>query len=626
MIATETPTFLDIAAPLAARGFRMIPIPAGAKAPVWKAWPSKAQNTPEGLAQLQAEADADTRFKEWNAGCVAHPDNLCLLDCDRPDLVEQIERETGQKLPVTFTVKSGGRGCPHFYFAPTERSRRMKNTSTGDFDFWTFSHQCVAPGSTHSSGRKYEIAVDAPLTPVPDWLCDWMEKQERNFTNGATGSVDATGLAKLKSAYLQDLDPEAMFGLENVEIASGQHPTILHLAGLLHDGERDSDDIAEILKRVWEEYCVGRTVDEGEIQRLVDHTLKGDPCTIEPQNTDVGIWDGMKWFSTEELHQEYLKQARAEKAIMTDAEWFFDADDFLKEKLPPRRALVSDNNGTPLLYEKSLNQVFAYRGQGKTMFTHGLVKLLVHGGEFLRYKSHGGIKVLIADGELPDIQLQERVCKLIGPSGGLLKLMSPDRMPNHIFPSLSNPEWQTEFLAQCDRWNPAVIVFDTLTACFRFDTNDPDMWLQVNQFFITLRMKGYCIIIVHHAGKSGTQRGRTDGDDNLDLSIKLDAPKGSAPGEGLELAVSYEKVRAGGHLPGFNAAYSDVSNVWEIAADTEGNEAIKMMLTGKSVRAVAVNLDIDRNKVYRYRRQAEKNGITFPPVRESKRKSSEEED
>lgn len=320
------------------------------------------------------------------------------------------------------------------------------------------------------------------------------------------------------------------------------------------------------------------------------------------------------------------KSVIKEQPEVAAAEWFFDADDFLKEKLPPRRVLASDNNGTPFLFEKSLNQVFAFRGQGKTMFTHGLVNILVHGGEFLRYKSHGGAKVLIADGELPDIQLQERVQKLIGPSGGLLKLMSPDRMPNQVFPTLSNPEWQDEFLKRADEWKPDVIVFDTLTACFRFDTNDPDIWLNVNQFFISLRMKGYCIIIVHHAGKSGTQRGRTDGDDNLDLSIKLDAPKGWAPGDGLELIVSYEKVRAGGNLPGFQAVYCDASGKWDIAVDVEGNEAVKLMLQGKSVRGVAISLDIDKNKVHRIKKQAEKAGIVFPPVKSGRKKDAEDED
>lgn len=337
-------TFLEIATPLAARGFRMIPVPVGAKRPIWNDWPNLSSNTPEGLAALQARADGDRRSQEWNAGCVAHLDNLCMLDCDRLDLVDQIERETGHKLPMTFTVKSGGRGCPHFYFSPTERSRRMKNTSTGDFDFWTFSHHCVAPGSTHSSGRKYEIIVDAPLAPVPDWLCDWMEAQERNFANGATGAVDASGLSRLKNAFLQDLEPEAMFGLKDLSIAGGQHPTILHLAGLLHDGERDSDDIVDILSRVWEEYCVGRKVDTEEIQRLVDHTLKGNPCNLWATNTDRGYWLGLnttdqtvpckaRWFLHEADYLAALEEGKKEERIV--AKVVEDMDEIEEAVLPP---------------------------------------------------------------------------------------------------------------------------------------------------------------------------------------------------------------------------------------------------------------------------------------------------
>lgn len=342
------------------------------------------------------------------------------------------------------------------------------------------------------------------------------------------------------------------------------------------------------------------------------HSIKGKPTVGKSEAPQT------KTPQTEKLN--------AENAEMAAAEWFFDADDFLKEELPPRRVLAKDTNGTALLYEKSLNQIFAYRGQGKTMFTHGLVNILVHGGEFLRYTSSGGLKVLIADGELPDIQLQDRIKKLIGPSEGLLKLMSPERMPSHIFPSLSNPDWQAEFLTRAEKLRPNVIVFDTLTACFRFDTNDPDIWLQVNQFFIALRIKGFCVIVVHHAGKSGTQRGRTDGDDNLDLSIKLDSVKGWAPGEGLEIIVSYEKVRAGGHLPGFQAAYSDDRQKWEVKPDEEGNGIVAQLLKGRSIRSIASSLDVDKNKIWRVKKSAEKNGIVFPEVKESKRTSRSDED
>lgn len=327
--------------------------------------------------------------------------------------------------------------------------------------------------------------------------------------------------------------------------------------------------------------------------------------------------------------QQTPQQTEKTNAIVAEtktASWFFNADEFLKEKLPPRRVLVRDNNGTALLYEKSINQIFAFRGQGKTMFTHGLAALVANGGEFLRYKSEGKFNVLIADGELPAIQLQERIQKLIGPCENRLMLMSPERMPGLTFPSLSDPAWQAEFMVRVDELKPDVIVFDTLTACFRFDTNDPDIWLQVNQFFIALRIKGYCVIVVHHAGKSGTQRGRTDGDDNLDLSIKLEGAKGSSAGDGIDIIVSYEKVRAGGRLPDFRATFSDETGKWEVGVDEDENDIVKMLLAGDSVRSVGATLDIPKSKIWRVKKQAEKAGIHFPPPKRRKKVSQEDEE
>jgi len=80
-----------------------------------------------------------------------------------------------------------------------------------------------------------------------------------------------------------------------------------------------------------------------------------------------------------------------------------------------------------------------------------------------------------------------------------LKVLTPEKSQN--FPNLSEAVGQRALLRCAEDFGANVIVFDTLTRCFRFDTNDVDAWLTVNDFLITLRSKGYCVIVVHHAGK-----------------------------------------------------------------------------------------------------------------------------
>jgi hypothetical protein len=45
------------------------------------------------------------------------------------------------------------------------------------------------------------------------------------------------------------------------------------------------------------------------------------------------------------------------------------------------------------------------------------------------------------------------------------------------------------------------VIFDSLSALFRFNTNDQDQWLIVNPMPLELRFAGYCVVILNHTGK-----------------------------------------------------------------------------------------------------------------------------
>ena len=64
-----------------------------------------------------------------------------------------------------------------------------------------------------------------------------------------------------------------------------------------------------------------------------------------------------------------------------------DADEFLAREIEPRKSLLTDaETGSTVLYEKSLNQIFAFRGIGKSIVANALIKVLTQGGEFLRFE------------------------------------------------------------------------------------------------------------------------------------------------------------------------------------------------------------------------------------------------
>lgn len=118
-----------------------------------------------------------------------------------------------------------------------------------------------------------------------------------------------------------------------------------------------------------------------------------------------------------------------------------------------------------------------------------------------------------------------------------------------------------------------------LTRIFRFDTNDPDAWTVVNDFLLDLRFRGYCVILIHHAGKNNTQRGLTMGDDNLDVLVQLEAPYGEAQ-----------------YTP---------AGEWQIREDERLTEVRKLVKDGKSVRTIAAALDMPKSTAHRLVRQVE---------------------
>jgi len=259
----------------------------------------------------------------------------------------------------------------------------------------------------------------------------------------------------------------------------------------------------------------------------------------------------------------------------------------------PRATYLSDKEtGATVLYEASLNQLFATRGLGKSIVTNALLKCLIGGKDFLRLKSAGGLNVLLVDAELPPIQLQERL-KEFGDMGQL-KILSPYLMPDpKAFPNLSQAEGQqrfTERIAGLDALIGGLLLIHEVDHALR-------------------RCRRRIRPEARAAPLPGeVQRGRTDGDDNLDVSIQLEKPYGWQPGDGLAFKWKYSKVRHGGHLPDFEASY-EAEGGWRLVEDGRLPEVMKLHAAGKSTRAIATALDMGQSAVSRLIRKANQNGL-----------------
>jgi hypothetical protein len=116
---------------------------------------------------------------------------------------------------------------------------------------------------------------------------------------------------------------------------------------------------------------------------------------------------------------------------------------------------------------------------------------------------------------------------------------------------INRPEHQARLLTLLDDLDdqgrrPDVLIFDNLSSLTSgMDENsnsDLDAFLA---WLVQLRHRGYAVVVVHHAGKNGQQRGASRREDLLDTSIKLEElPRNARQGpSGAAFTVSFEKTR-----------------------------------------------------------------------------------
>ena len=74
--------------------------------------------------------------------------------------------------------------------------------------------------------------------------------------------------------------------------------------------------------------------------------------------------------------------------------------------------------------------------------------------------------------------------------------------------------------------------------------NDAGSWTSMQEWILRLRRRGIAVMLVHHSGKSGEQRGTSRREDVLDTVIGLRRPEDYQPQQGARFEVHVEKSRA----------------------------------------------------------------------------------
>jgi len=201
----------------------------------------------------------------------------------------------------------------------------------------------------------------------------------------------------------------------------------------------------------------------------------------------------------------------------------------------------------PWLNSQDLAMIFAGRGIGKTHLALAIAMTVATGGRFAKWSAPRAAKVLYLDGELPGAVLQRRIAMHlpdIEPAPRFFRVFTPDLLPDGaLLPDLSTRDGQ-RVIDQMIEPDTELVIIDNLSAwCRTGRENEAESWHPIATWILQLRRRGLAVLLIHHAGKGGQQRGTSKREDLLDVVIGLSRPKDYDPRQGAVFQLEFTKAR-----------------------------------------------------------------------------------
>lgn len=280
----------------------------------------------------------------------------------------------------------------------------------------------------------------------------------------------------------------------------------------------------------------------------------------------------------------------------------FSADEFVFLDLPKRKRIV----GT-WLRNGSINLIHAKRGVGKSELVLWMAYCIATGTEFLDWKVDEPRNVIVLDGEMHAAELKrriKRIARTLGPCEDRLQVVSA-MLTEPPVPDLSTDQGRealTRIIGAAD-----VVVLDNLAAWDRSGREDAESWSRLVPWFQGLVRTGVAIVVVHHSGKNGTQRGSSRHEDMMDTVINVTKPPGSPANEPVNFEMHFTKVRhttKGVHSRKV-ALKEGADGTWDWASETiEAGaswhaEALRLNRAGKGASEIARKLGKHKSSVSR---------------------------
>ena len=158
--------------------------------------------------------------------------------------------------------------------------------------------------------------------------------------------------------------------------------------------------------------------------------------------------------------------------------------------------------------------------------------------------------VLYVDGEMPLVSLQERLREISAgfgrdiPNDGF-RILAADNVEGGINLSTEHGQEAIEpLLSGID-----LLILDNLSTLLtsRSETAS-DAWVPIQTWLLKLRREGKSVLLIHHAGTNGRQRGTSRREDALDTVIALRRPEDYSPEQGARFEIHFEKLTQSGRF------------------------------------------------------------------------------
>jgi len=284
----------------------------------------------------------------------------------------------------------------------------------------------------------------------------------------------------------------------------------------------------------------------------------------------------------------------------------FTIKEFLEREIAPREFILS-----PIIPTQGLVMIYAPRGIGKTFVSLSVACSVASGASMFggKWKSPNARKVLFVDGEMPASVLQERFASIIAgmetdfDCSENLKVITQDLQESGItdLSTTCGQRYIEEHLEGVE-----LLILDNLSSlCRSGRENESESWLPLQEWLLSLRRKKISVLIVHHAGKNGSQRGNSKKEDLLDTVVSLKKPKNYDSAEGARFEVHYEKARGfhGEDAKAFEASIKQQEDqiIWQVK-ELENvilTQALELHEQGFSQRDIAAELEISLSSVNR---------------------------